>query len=116
MVGIAASSIGVLGAGLQRRLRLTRRYGACGAAFLLLLAAGSWAQAPSKEPQCGGVTGDPALAIQVCTRLIEFGSLERPDLAKAYYTRGTEWANQGSHDRALADYDLALELDPTLAP
>jgi lipoprotein NlpI len=71
--------------------------------------------AAEKEAQCGGVTADPAAAIQVCTRLIEFGSLERPDLAKAYYTRGTEWANQGNPDRAIPDFNVAIELDPKLA-
>ena len=73
------------------------------------------AQAADKEPQCGGVTGDPALAIQVCTRAIEFASLERPELAKAYYARGTEWVNQGNADRALPDLNMAIELDPKLA-
>jgi lipoprotein NlpI len=86
------------------------------AALLLMTATIALAQAQPKEPQCGGVTGDSALSIQTCTRLIEFGSLDKADLAKAYYTRGTEWANQGNHDRALADFDLALELDRTLAP
>ena len=51
------------------------------------------------QPQCGGVVNNPELAIQVCTRLIEFGGLGRPELAQAYYTRGTEWASQGNHDR-----------------
>jgi lipoprotein NlpI len=70
--------------------------------------------AAQKEPQCGGVSGDPALAIQVCTRAIEYDSLERPELAKAYHARGAEWANQGNHERAIADFDVALELDPKL--
>lgn len=84
------------------------------AAALALWSATALTQAAEKEPQCGGVTGDPARAVQVCTRIIEFGSLERPQLAKAYYTRGSEWANQGNHDRAIADFDLALELDAGL--
>jgi lipoprotein NlpI len=84
-------------------------------ALLSIAAAASNAQTPSKEPTCGGVTGNPELAIQVCTRAIEFGSLERSELAKAYYSRGTEWANQGNHERALPDFDLAVELDPKLA-
>ena len=83
---------------------------------MLISALIAFAQTPPKEPQCGGVTGDPVLAIEACTRVIEFGSLAKPDLAKAYYSRGTEWANQGNHDRALADLGLALELDPGFAP
>jgi len=70
--------------------------------------------AADKEPQCGGVVNNPELAIQVCTRLIEFASLDRPDLAKAYYTRGAEWAAQGNHDRAITDFGVAIDLDPKL--
>jgi len=73
------------------------------------------AHAAEQQPQCGGVTGNPELAIQVCTRLIEYGSLDRPDLAKAYHNRGAEWASQDNHDRAIADFNMAIELDPKLA-
>jgi lipoprotein NlpI len=97
---------------VQMKARNRRRYAA---SLLLLSASSAFAQTAPKEPQCGGVSGDPALAIKVCTRAIEFGSLERPDLAKAYFARGTEYANQDNHDRAIADYDLAIELDPKLA-
>jgi lipoprotein NlpI len=83
------------------------------AALLCVTAPNALAQ--PKEPQCGGVTANPALAIEACTRAIEFGSLEKPELAKAYYSRGTEWANQGNHERALADFELALQLDPKFA-
>jgi lipoprotein NlpI len=71
--------------------------------------------AADKDLQCGAATADAAAAIQACTRLIEFGSLERHDLARAYYSRGTQWAAQANHDRALADFGLALDLDPNLA-
>jgi len=72
------------------------------------------AQAADKDPQCGGVTGNPELAIKVCTRLIEFAGLVRPELAQAYYARGAEWASQGNHDRAIADFSMAVELNPKL--
>jgi lipoprotein NlpI len=85
-------------------------------ALVLLTAASTLACAAEKGPQCGAIASDPAVAVEACTRLIEFGSLERPDLAKAYYTRGTEWAGQGNNDRAIADFDLALELDPKFSP
>src|SRR5215210_3219371 len=83
------------------------------AALLCVTAADVLAQ--PKEPQCGAVTANQALAIEACTRAIEFGSLDRAELAKAYYSRGTEWANQGNHERALADFELALQLDPKFA-
>lgn len=78
----------------------------------LASAASAYAQAPAPANQCGGVFSDPAMGIEACSRVIEFGSLEKPDLAKAYYSRGTEWARQASYERALADYDLAIQLDP----
>jgi lipoprotein NlpI len=81
----------------------------------LLCVSATLAVAQPRESQCGGITGNPTLAIEACTHAIEFGSLERPELAKAYYSRGTEWANQGNHERALADFDLALQLDPKFA-
>ncbi|HYH43264.1 MAG TPA: tetratricopeptide repeat protein [Burkholderiales bacterium] len=72
------------------------------------------ASAAEVEPKCGGVTNNPELAIKVCTRLIEYAGLEKSELAKAYYTRGLEWATQGNHDRALADFDVAVGLDHNL--
>jgi lipoprotein NlpI len=71
--------------------------------------------AAQKEPQCGEVSGNPELAIRACTRVIEFGSLPRRELAQAYYIRGTEWAQQGNHDRAVADFGVAIDLEPKLA-
>ena len=115
MVGLAAGPRRAALNGKAPLAHAVRRL-LCAAPLLVSAAAGAATQPPPREPQCGAVTGDPALAIHACTRLIEFGSLDRPDLAKAYYARGTEWANQGNHDRALPDFDLAIELDPKLAP
>jgi lipoprotein NlpI len=71
-------------------------------------------RAAEPEPQCGKVINNPELSIKACTRLIEFAGLEKSELAKAYYTRALEWATQGNHERALADFDLAAQLDPKL--
>ena len=71
--------------------------------------------AAEKELRCGDASSDPASAIKVCTRVIEAGGLERPALANAYESRGTEWARQGQHDRAIADFTKAIELDPKLS-
>jgi lipoprotein NlpI len=83
--------------------------------FLLAAALTAGVYAADREPECGAVTGNPELAIKVCTRLIEFAGLDRADLARVYYTRGAEWASQGNHDRAIADFDVAISLDPKLA-
>ena len=85
-----------------------------GIVAIALTALGVSVFAAEIEPQCGGVTNNPELAIKVCTRMIEFAGLEKSELAKAYYTRGLEWATQGNHERALADFDLAVNLDPKL--
>ena len=85
------------------------------AAALLGLLGGAPAYPGETPPQCGEVTGDPELAIKVCTRLIEFGGLGKSDLAKAYHARGAEWANQGNYDRAIADFSTAIDLEPGLA-
>lgn len=85
------------------------------AAAATALIAFACAHGAEKELLCGAETADRAAAIAACTRMIEFGGLERPDLAKAYYSRGTEWSGQGNPDRAIADLDLAVQLDPQLA-
>ena len=102
-------------AGRRHRRPLTLVSAALRRAFLLLALFTPHVLAAEIEPQCGGVTGNPELAIKVCTRLIEFAGLDRPELAKAYYTRGAEWASQGNHDRAISDFGMAVELDPKLA-
>jgi lipoprotein NlpI len=90
-----------------------------GASRAALLIAAALSTVPAfgadREPRCGEISGNPERAIQVCTRWIEYGSLPRADLAQAYYTRGAEWAGQSNHDRAIADYSMAIELDPKLA-
>ena len=83
-------------------------------ALLSLACLSAPAAAADAEPRCGEVTNNPELSIKVCTRLIEFAGLDRPELAKAYYTRALDWASQGNHDRALADFNMAVELDPKL--
>ncbi len=38
-----------------------------------------------------------------------------PRDTRAYITRGTAWLRRGEHDRAVADYEAALKLDPNNA-
>lgn len=85
------------------------------AALALSVLAGIAQGAADSAKDCGTITGNPRAAIEACTRAIEFLSLDRPDLAKAYYSRGTEYAALGNHDRALPDFNMAIELDPNLA-
>ena len=68
------------------------------ARFLAALVA-AWtvcAYGADAKPKCGSVKGNPELAIKVCTQLIEFAGLPRPDLAAAYFTRAAEWRARAS--------------------
>jgi tetratricopeptide (TPR) repeat protein len=60
---------------------------------------------------CKKVAGDDSLA--ACTRLISSQALRGGDLAQAYASLGVIYIRfKGDWDRAIADYDEALRLDP----
>ena len=59
---------------------------------------------------CAKSSGD--LAIAACTRAIASSSYKGRDLAALHTNRGVEWHNKGENDRAIADYDQAIRLDP----
>ena len=87
---------------------------ACGLAAAVLLTAPAAAQAQpvNDAERCTSISGNPDLAIQHCTRAIESGRYSGEVLAKLHHSRGIEWAAKGIHDRAIADYDAALRLNP----
>jgi tetratricopeptide (TPR) repeat protein len=59
---------------------------------------------------------DPAeTAIAACTRVINNTSSPREDLVEAYTNRGQLQYAQKSYDRALADFTIALGLNPRFA-
>ena len=47
-----------------------------------------------------------------CDAAIKSGNLTRIDLAATYSNRGIILANSGHLDRAIADHDIAIQLDP----
>ena len=55
---------------------------------------------------------DNKAAIAACTRLIGTGKLTRKNFMVAYYNRGLSHRRLGENDKALADYNKALEYDP----
>ena len=73
---------------------------------------------------CNKGSGDTAIG--GCSRLIEsitrlneskrrlFGGelISEGNLAKAYYNRGIAYEKKGEYDRAIADYDTAIKLNP----
>ena len=59
---------------------------------------------------CGHGTGDDE--ISVCTSAIHSGRWHGSGLAWAYNSRGAAYYAKGDLDRAIADYDEAIRLDP----
>jgi lipoprotein NlpI len=79
-----------------------------------LLALTSAAGAPADDRRtCAEVSGDVAIA--ACSRMIASGRYRGSELAKAYYFRGVEYRDKGDLDRALADLNQAIRLDPKFA-
>jgi tetratricopeptide (TPR) repeat protein len=58
---------------------------------------------------------DPAASIADCTKNIDSGDFEGADLAAFYSNRAASYHAQGDIDRAIADLNEAIRLDPTLA-
>jgi lipoprotein NlpI len=93
----------------------TNFVGGIAAVALLLAAGGAHAQEPTDAERCAGVTSNPDVAIQLCTKAIESGRYSGDDLARLHHSRGVEWTAKGDLDRAIADYDTALRLSPDSA-
>ena len=63
--------------------------------------------------QCASTSGD--LSIHYCTRAIQSGELSDRSLAGAFNNRGIAYKNKGEYDRAIRDYDQAIQLKPDFA-
>ncbi len=61
--------------------------------------------------------GEPADArIAACTRAIASGKLSSKNLGFTYNNRGNAWGTKGQYDKAIADFDEAIRLNPQDAP
>ena len=90
------------------------RYLFAAAMFLALLTDPGAAQTRDQNwAWCEG--GDPDLSIAGCTALIQSKVESRSNLAIAHNNRGITFSDKGEFDRALADYEQALALNPNLA-
>lgn len=89
-----------------------------GVVALCLAPTGSFAQSeapgPTLSADCAETT-DPLLRIEACTKLIKGGALEEPGLATAHTNRGLAYERLERFDKALSDYSLAIELNPSSA-
>ena len=71
--------------------------------------------APAKADDtadCAKATGDAAIA--ACTRHIDAGGAKQDDLAAPYYHRGRALREKRDWDRAIADLDKAITIDPKM--
>lgn len=75
----------------------------------------AFAQPEVDAERCRSITGNPDLAIRHCTAAIQSGKLSGRLLAETYFSRGVEWTNKGDIERAIADYDAAIRIDPKYA-
>lgn len=57
----------------------------------------------------------PALRIEGCTATIRSGRQSGENLSWAFYNRGIAYTKKAQYDRAIADFDEALKLDPDSA-
>ncbi len=80
------------------------------AGLVALLALGAPSMAEDND-DCGGEAAG-AQRIAACTRIIEDRSISPGGRAIAYHSRAIAWTDSGDSDRAMADYDNAIALDP----
>jgi tetratricopeptide (TPR) repeat protein len=118
------SSLGDTERETQAHMNTFRRYAAA-----LLFAVPSGISAPAfAQPAAiavdreacviSGTAATPAAAIAACTRLLDAlapGEIASSEGAAVYIARGNLYAVQGEVDRAIADYDTAITLDPNRA-
>jgi tetratricopeptide (TPR) repeat protein len=82
---------------------------------LLMGSGGPVAADPLADIRAGNqafADGRPEQAVVAFTRAIEGGSLDSDSLALAHNNRGVAYGELGDFDRAIADYERALQLRP----
>ena len=80
---------------------------------LILLALAGFCPTPGLADDmqtCNDATGEAAIA--ACTRALDTGRLQRDDRVRAHNARGMAWKRGGDYDRAIADYNAALQINP----
>jgi tetratricopeptide (TPR) repeat protein len=57
-------------------------------------------------------SGHPDQTIEACSAVIKAGHVDSKDLAAAFKSRANAYDDKGQYDRAIEDYDRAIELNP----
>ena len=89
------------------------------AGALSVVATSGWAglavaQTPQQENWCEGKDSPtPDLRIGGCTAVIQSGNFAGKYLAWSFTGRGNAYSTKGQYDRAIADYDQAIRLNPS---
>ncbi len=52
--------------------------------------------------------------IEVATKIIDSGIVNDPDVAGIYFARGVAYADSKQYDKAIADFDLVIKIDPSM--
>lgn len=91
-----------------------------GVLILAVLAVGLWIS--PGDPEAKAMKGERLFAeksyeqaIDLLTQALESGALDENRTRMIYNTRGCAWNKLGDLDKAMADYDQAIELDPYYA-
>lgn len=82
------------------------------AAGAMVFAAPASAQWSDVAEACYQSEGEPSSAVILCTQAIEAGDLDDESLALTYSNRGNSYYDLGEYDRAVGDYNIALDLLP----
>ena len=80
-----------------------------------LLLTGSFAAFAQSDDWTACAKTSGAAAMAACDRAISSGELTGRALALAHSNRGVEWTARGDVARAIADYDQAIQHDPSQA-
>src|SRR5262249_39416693 len=67
---------------------------------------------PDPDKCFKAASGSSDEKITDCTLIITSGQLSSTTLALTFYNRGNIWQRKGDYDRAIADYDNAIRLNP----
>ncbi len=93
---------------------IPRALAVCAVAVAMLAISPAFAQTQRQLDHCANKDDSfaPALRIEGCTATIRQAAGSGENLSWAFYNRGIAYAKKGDLDRAIADFDQALRLDP----